>query len=89
MTVAKSTAAARLINRYDVMLLNPAKTSGAEASLSTPLCAVADIGGRAGGNRRVTDGRRAVVSSLGHRAKVNRALRPSERRLSIVTMRIG
>jgi hypothetical protein len=74
-SVAKSTAVARLINRYAAILLNSAKP-GAEASLSMPLCAEwltsaegqAAIGALQRGGEQLfsTVGRRAKVTRLRH-----------------------
>jgi ABC-type tungstate transport system permease subunit len=89
MAVAKSTAAARRINRYDVMLLNPAKhpvpkqaSARRFAQWLTSAERQAAIGGFQMGGEHLFHPSAAAPT-------VNRALRLSERRLSIVTMRIG
>src|SRR4051812_24423649 len=57
---AKIDRGERLINRYAAILLNSTKLRCGSKLQHAALRRVADVGGRPGGNRRVTEGRREV-----------------------------
>ena len=60
----------RLINRYDVIELDPQKHAGAKLGLAKMFRGLAGVAGRAAGDRRVSGERGEIVQSVGGRAEV-------------------